>query len=364
MSGQLVDRIWYGRSASDRALRALLRPAGWAYAGATAVRNALYDRGVLATHLPAVPSLAIGNLSVGGTGKTPVAAWAARALQDRGARPAIVLRGYGDDEPLVHARLNPGVIVVADPDRVRGVAEATRRGADCAVLDDAFQHRRVGRIADWVLVAAEGWRNGAGRLPAGPLRESEGALGRASLLVVTRKTASLDEAEALASSLSRHVRNGAHAVVHLSPHSIVPLDGEAQPISAIRGRRFAAVAAIGAPQAFFAQLRALGGLISETAYRDHHRFTPDDTERIRSAARGTEGVLCTLKDAVKLAPLWRGADAPLWYVSQAVTVDRGASTLDASLEAVLMARVQPFHHAGSAGPSVPDHGHRSSTADR
>lgn len=337
-----VQRVWYGDRARERAARAALMPAAWLYAGVTAVRNALYDRHLLATHPSAVPALSLGNLSVGGTGKTPVAAWAAARLRERGGHPAIVLRGYGDDEPLVHARLNPDVPVVADADRVRGVAEAARRGADCVVLDDAFQHRRIARVADWVLVAAEQWREGAVRLPAGPLREPPEALRRASLVVVTRKTAPVDEAAALAERLARRVPGERWAVVHLAPHSVVGLDGRAEPLEWMSGRRFLAVAAIGAPGSFFAQLRALGAVLDEVPLRDHHRFTPEEAERLARRAERTAGVVCTLKDAVKLAPLWRGAVAPLWYVSQAAAVDRGGPHLDASLDAVLAARAHPL----------------------
>src|SRR5947209_4914386 len=96
----IVERIWYGDGPIARALGAALAPAGWGFAGVAAVRNALYDHGVLRSFPAAIPALSLGNLSVGGTGKTPIAAWAAARLASAGARPAVVLRGYGDDEPL------------------------------------------------------------------------------------------------------------------------------------------------------------------------------------------------------------------------------------------------------------------------
>src|SRR3954470_7648563 len=120
-------------------------------------RDILYDAGWLPAAATSIPAVSIGNLTVGGTGKTPIAAWVARGLALRGAHPAVILRGYGDDEPLVHARLNPDIPVVTGADRVVTVNEAARRGADIAVLDDAFQHRRVQRMADLVLVSADRW---------------------------------------------------------------------------------------------------------------------------------------------------------------------------------------------------------------
>ncbi|MDB4886516.1 MAG: Tetraacyldisaccharide 4-kinase [Gemmatimonadetes bacterium] len=342
MTHRGIERIWYGDDLLARSTRTALSAGSAAVAGVAALRNAMFDRGILRTIEPPVPALSLGNLSVGGTGKTPVAAWAARALRARGARPAIVLRGYGGDEPLVHARLNPDVPVVADPDRVRGAATAAEGGAVCVVLDDAFLHRRIARVADWVLVAADDWHDDARVLPAGPLRETTAALRRASVVVVTRKSASLDAAEALGQRLARRVRGGAWAVVHLAPGALVAPDGTRATLDALRGRRFLAVAAIGAPGPFFAQLRALGAELVEAPFRDHHGFSAADAASLAHRARGMDGVVCTLKDAVKLAPLWRGADTPLWYVSQAAAVDRGRTHLDASLEAVLTARVHPL----------------------
>jgi tetraacyldisaccharide 4'-kinase len=336
-----ADWLWYEDSVAGRGARALLAPASWAYAGVVALRGAMYDRKLLRAREPRIPALSLGNLSVGGTGKTPLAAWAAAALSARGAHPAIVLRGYGDDEPLVHARLNPDVPVIADANRVRGAASAAAAGADCIVLDDAFQHRRIARRADWVLVAAEHWRGSARLLPAGPLRESVAALARASVVIVTRKTASRARADEIADELSAKVPSGASAVVHLAPTVLVDaLTGAELPLSALGGQRVVAVAAVAAPDAFFVQLRAFGAELFELPFRDHHGFSAGDVTRMQHLAQGRAGVVCTLKDAVKLAPLWRGADASLWYVSQSTTVERGQAFLDASLALILNSRAQ------------------------
>jgi len=354
----LVERIWYGDRLADRMARRALAPASWLYGGVTAFRNALYDRGLRPTIASAVPALSLGNLSVGGTGKTPVAAWAVAALRERGATPGLVLRGYGGtDETLVHLTLNPGLPLVADPDRVRAVVEVARQGADCVVLDDAFQHRRIARVADWVLVAAEQWRADAWPLPAGPLRERDDALARATLLVVTRKTASLAEAAGVAARLARWVPGERCAIMHIAPSRLVSLDDPYDaPAAEVATRQFVAVAGIGAPDAFFGQLRALGASLDEVRFRDHHRYTLDDVRDLDRRAAGTDGVLCTLKDMVKLRLLWRGAKARLWYVSQAAAVDRGAPQLAASLESVLAARVSTLQNAGLAGPGVSANG--------
>jgi tetraacyldisaccharide 4'-kinase len=361
-----AERLWYAEGAAARALGTVLAPLGWGYAAVAAARNALYERGVLPSHAPGIPVLSVGNLSVGGTGKTPLTAWAASRLAAAGARPAVILRGYGDDEPLVHAKLNPDVIVVTDADRVRGVDRARSLGADCAILDDAFQHRRVQRTADWVLVAAEQWRAGLRSLPAGPLRESPAALGRADVLVVTRKSATRARAEEVVGALASRLRPGAEvAICHLAPYALVDVrTGQREPLSWLQDRDVTAVAAVGGPEAFFAQLAGHGARLQPLAFGDHHAFDARDVALIARSGARRAGVVCTLKDAVKLGPLWPASGPPIWYVSQRAVVERGGAALDASLEGILAARVAAPPTAGPAGPSSPPHGHRSSTADR
>jgi tetraacyldisaccharide 4'-kinase len=341
------ERIWYGRGAWSAIARDALAPASWLYSSATALRNRLFDAGILASEQPVLPTLDVGNLSVGGTGKTPVAAWAAAALLRAGARPAIVLRGYGDDEPLVHQRLNPQALVIAESDRVLGVQRAHAAGADCVVLDDAFQHRRIRRDEDWLLVAAEQWRAGQRCLPAGPLRESPGATARASLVVVTRKSATAERAAEVVEQLSAHAAGVPSAIIQLAPDGLRgAVSDAAAPLSMLDGARTLAIAAIGAPGAFFEQLRRAGANVEEAAYRDHHAFTGADVARLAERASGRDLVVCTLKDAVKLAPRWPQNAPPLWYLSQRTVVERGGAALEASLMNILAGRASVPPHAG------------------
>ncbi|WP_158508815.1 tetraacyldisaccharide 4'-kinase [Gemmatirosa kalamazoonensis] len=355
----LASHVWYGRDGIAAIARVALTPASLLYGVVMRMRDSLYDRQLLSSYVLALPALSVGNLTVGGTGKTPVSSWIARRMQALGARPAIVLRGYGDDEPLVHSLLSPGVTVVTDADRVRGVAEAASRGADVAVLDDAFQHRRARRDADVVLVSAEQARADARLLPAGPYREAPSALGRASLLVVTRKTASLEEAADAASRMARRARNVPAAIVALALDAVHawPPGGDGSPLDALAGAAVLAVAAVGEPAAFFAQLAAAGADVAPAAFPDHHAFTRAEAESLaRRAERAVRGdgaarVVCTLKDAVKLGPLWPDLAPPLWYVSQRVTVEAGGDALNAIVARVLAARSQLNDTTGAARPS-------------
>ena len=359
-----LDEIWYGRSATARATRAALAPASWLYRAGLYAHTRKFRDGLGVQAAP-LPALSIGNLTVGGTGKTPVAAWAAGVLRSRGARPAIVMRGYGDDEPLVHERLNPGVAVVVDPDRVAGARRAKSGGADCVILDDAFQHRRIARTSDWVLISADRWSSDLRLLPAGPLREPVDGLSRADILVVTRKNASLDSAESIGERLMARFPNLGLAVCHLAPSGLRDATSDATvPMSWLSGRRLLATAAVGDPDAFFAQLRAHGAELRMRPFGDHHAFTARDVSELTRLADGLEGIVCTLKDAVKLGPLWPASASPLWYLSQIAVIERGSPPLDRALDAVLAARQATSSTAGPAGQSSLKNGHRSSIADR
>jgi tetraacyldisaccharide 4'-kinase len=336
-----IERIW----AADGPAAWALTPLSWLFGAAVGLKNALYDAGLLRARKLSLPAVSIGNLSVGGTGKTPVSAWVAAELARRGARPAIVLRGYGEDEVLVHRALNAGIPVIVDADRVRGTSTAKAQGATIVVLDDAFQHRRAARDADIVLVAAE--QGSATRLlPAGPLREGRSALRRASVLVVTRKSASRDAAEAAVAAWTGYSGAPPTAVVALAAGGLRVAAAEDGPalhahgegaslqLSTLQGAKVLAISGIGAPDAFAAQLRAAGAAVTPVSYGDHHAYTPSDARVLaeRAASEGFSQVVCTLKDAVKLAPLWPRQGPPLWYLSQAVSVERGSEVLSALLD--------------------------------
>jgi tetraacyldisaccharide 4'-kinase len=358
---RVVERVWYGEGAAERASRLALMPLAALYAGVSAARGALYDAGLLRTRATALPALSVGNLTVGGTGKTPVAAWLAAELRGRGARPAVVLRGYGADEPLVHEALNADVAVVVAADRVAGAARARELGADVAVLDDAFQHRRARRVADVVLLSADRWTPRRRHLlPAGPWREPLAALGRASLVLVTRKAVTAGHADAVLAAAAAAAPGVPGALAHLAPGDLVPAPvpgaGPAarRPLAALAGARVLAVSAIGDAGAFHAQLVAAGARLDPppAAYPDHHAFTDADVWRLARDAERAEIVLCTLKDAVKLAPRWPRAGPPLWYVSQRVVLERGREAVDRLLDAVLAARDRADLPARDASPQT------------
>lgn len=338
--GERVEWLWEDSGAGARLARALLLPASALFGAAVRARNWLYDRRLLAVRTPRIPALSVGNLTVGGTGKTPVSSWLARQLQARGAHPAIVMRGYGNDEPLVHARLAPTIPVVVDPNRFEGIARAAAAGADVAVLDDAFQHRALKRVADIALISADVVDAGRHLLPSGPYRERMTALRRATLVIVTRKAASLEHARAVAARASRTAPEVPLAVVQLALDSVHVGARAPAPLASLRGQRVLAIAGVGNASAFGAQLALAGATVRLRAYPDHHPFTESDARSLAGSLAGDEVPICTLKDAVKLSPLWPREAVPIGYVSQAVIVDENGSAIEAMLELVNQARLR------------------------
>ncbi|HEX8392722.1 MAG TPA: tetraacyldisaccharide 4'-kinase [Longimicrobium sp.] len=326
-----MQRWWAGEAgAAGRAADVALAPAEGAFRVLTRLRNGAFDRGWMRSERVGIPDVSVGNVAVGGAGKTPVSAWIARRLLEWGRKPAIALRGYGEDEIQVHHELNPGVPVFRGARRVDAAREAQSAGCDAVVLDDAFQHRALARDLDLVLIAAESWDAHPRVLPRGPWREGVDALRRADLLVITRKSASAARAGEVAAELGRLLPEMPVAQIALRPAELVPLHGAAaMEVSALAGRRVLAVAALATPAPFVEHLRATGATVDPALYPDHHEFTAAEAEAIRARSAGGWMVM-THKDAVKLRALLP-ADAPAFVLHQRVEAGAGADLLDAAL---------------------------------
>lgn len=296
--------MWTSRRFGARAARTLLLPASLLWRSGMAVRSWSYRRGWSTIGQLPLPSVAIGNLSVGGSGKTPLAAWVAAHFAARGLQPGILLRGVGGDEAQVHRELVPGVIVVADPDRLAGAVRAAAEGADVLVLDDAYQRLDVARDLNVCLVSAESSQAVRWPLPAGPWREGLAALVRADLVIVTRKRADQETARHLASELQRKASRPV-AVVRLELSLLRGLvSGNEYPVAFLRGQRIVAASAIADPEAFVAQLKRTGAQVQVATWKDHHRFRDEDIAWLAHAARRADRVVITAKDAAKLRERW------------------------------------------------------------
>ena len=337
----LPEWLWWSPSGSARIVRAALSPISALFALVVRLRNAMFDRRIVPARVPRLPALAVGNITVGGTGKTPVSSWLATQLQARGARPAIVLRGYGDDEPLVHERLTPSIPVVVNANRLEAIERAAASGADVAVLDDAFQHRHVARVADVVLVSADAPDGPERMLPTGPYREPYSALRRATLVIVTRKAAPL----ARAREVVARVNIVAPGVTHGDRASRARSAWSSRTAHPLRSYRLPGVAC--SPSRAWATAPRSANSSRRPAlscgcarFRDHHPFTAGDAESLARSLGPDEIALCTLKDAVKLLPLWPREAVAIGYVSQAVIVEERGDAIDAILDLVINARLR------------------------
>jgi tetraacyldisaccharide 4'-kinase len=335
---EFAREVWAGGGgAAGAALRLLLAPAEAGYAAVVGARNGAFDRGWLRSERVDVPVISIGNLSVGGAGKTPFAAWVARRLREWGRRPAIALRGYGEDEILLHRELNPDVPVFRGRRRVEAAREAVAAGCDAVVLDDAFQHRALARDLDVVLVPVEGWEPRPRLVPRGPWREGLQALARADVVVLTRKSADAARAAALEAEVARLHPRVPIVRCALLPSRLGPLHGgEPMAVDALAGRRVLAVAALAIPGPFIDHLRQAGAEAEAATYPDHHPFSSDDAANLMMRASGRMMVL-THKDAVKLRALLPPS-AGAYVLEQSVNVESGADALDAALRRALQGR--------------------------
>jgi tetraacyldisaccharide 4'-kinase len=326
--------------------RAGLRLASLPYGGGVCLRNWSFDCGWARTHRATVPVVSVGNLTAGGTGKTPCVEWVAAWFRQRDYRVAILSRGYGsdggrNDEALVLEENLPDVPHLQGTDRA-ALAEvaADELESEMLVLDDGFQHRRLARDLDVVLLdATNPWGHGY-LLPRGLLREPPSSLQRAGVVVLTR----CDQVDHTALTQLRETvaRLAPRAVVALATHQPVELvNQEVAPLERLRSQPVAAFCGLGNPEAFRRTLLDLHiNLCDFRTFPDHHAYTRTDVEDLAAWARRqpAEGVLATTqKDLVKLR-VRRLGERDLWAVRVRFHVQEGREALDRKLQDVLTAR--------------------------
>lgn len=345
MDEQFAINVMSGRKRGVFAagLRSVCTVASWSYFAAIAGRNLAYDRGWKPTRSVAVPIISLGNITTGGTGKTPIAAFLAERLQAQGVRPAIVSRGYRqlndqcNDEQLVLKQLLPTVPQVMNRDRVAGARSAiSEQGCDLILLDDGFQHRRLHRDLDIVLVdATQPWGFGH-LLPRGLLREPLSSLRRADLVLITRcdQVAAAELAQ-IRGVLATWRGTAASVDLRFRPRRLRAADGEQLPLSRLAGRNCLAFCGIGNPRGFQQTLQSLGVSSEPMIFPDHHHYQPRDIERIVQLADRLQAeiLVTTQKDLVKISDTHLG-DRPVYAIEIAAEIIAGECLLDEALSRV------------------------------
>jgi tetraacyldisaccharide 4'-kinase len=288
------------------------------YGGLVGLRGMLYHRGWLRRRRLNGPVISVGNLTVGGTGKTPMVLWLAERLIAEGHRPAILTRGYrgktdagshriaaADEVALLQRSLGEGAFFGVGKDRYHNGRRLEQQGAHWFILDDGFQHLALARDANIVLLDSSN-PFGGGLLPAGCLREPRGALARADIVVITRA----DRAPAIEMIVRRYTaaplfyaRTELEDVVDAPAMAVVLSERNRAQL------KFLAFCGVGNPGAFFYDLRRWGfSVVAERKFRDHHRYSLRDLANLEAAATraGASAMICTEKDVFnldKLAPV-------------------------------------------------------------
>lgn len=324
--------------------RTALQVAALPYQVATSFRNVAYDLRWLPTTQAACPVISLGNLTTGGTGKTPLVANFVERLVGRGKTPAILSRGYralderGNDEKRILDRLCPGVAHYQQPDRVASAKLAVAAGANVLVLDDAFQHRRLMRDLDVVVIdATQPWGYGH-LLPRGLLRESIAGLRRSQLVILSRvNLADPETLRDIQRIVGRYVSDDCVAQVVFTPRRWIEPSGTIRLLEEFQDVPVLAFCGIGNPAAFDQTLRPVVDVRGSRVFPDHYHYTATDGEALSQMARaiGAKALVTTLKDLVKLPADFCPAELPLVALDIAAEYRFGEEAVDRAIAGVL-----------------------------
>jgi len=340
----------------------ILLPLSYVYGAGVAFRNLLFDLGILRSHHLSVPVISVGNISVGGTGKTPVVELIAKRLMQYGLRVAVVSRGYrrktsglivvsegkgvqvdaetGGDEPVMLADRLPGVIVIADEKRVRGASFAVEQlRAQAIVLDDGFQHRYLGRDLDIVVIPVDEVLTRSHLLPAGNRREPYTALQRADMVIASKSDGDKTTRRALDILSAMNVRQTASVNLRPVAWKIAGLDLRV-PLEESSGRKVIGFTGIGDPAGFRRTLQNLNVTIHRmVTYPDHHWFVPKDLRHLASIRQETNAdyLVTTEKDLKRLESqpdVWNAfiEANPVHVLEVEASVQEGATVLEDLLD--------------------------------
>jgi tetraacyldisaccharide 4'-kinase len=349
MNGQWIRRrIWQRRGVLGILLWVLLLPVAGLYWLAVQIRNACYFFGWKKPRRLDQFVISIGNLTVGGTGKTPTVVWMAQELREQGFKTAVLSRGYNrkgnqprmveaglstevddfGDEPAMMARLFGLTVAVGSP-RYHAAGQVIEHAAvDVFLLDDGFQHRQLARDVDLLLLGsdADGWV-----LPSGPFREPQTALGRADFLLITGARERWQRR-----TTAKHYP-GAVFYGSLQPQALIALEShrwQEYSLSRLARRKIVAVAAIANPEPFYRMIESSDGeIVDVLEFPDHHHYSLEDGQRIARAAHDADLIVTTEKDILKLIR-FPFAEEKLFALRVAMIVENGASLVQSIVERI------------------------------
>ena len=344
------DELLSGRDRSWRArcIRATLSAVEPIYASAVSVRNWTFHSGWRKCHGVSAPVISIGNITVGGTGKTPVVRWTVEQLLRLGVKPAIVSRGFGaapnrhNDEYHELKLYLPDVPHVQDRDRVAAAKTALLdHAAEMIVLDDGMQHRRIARDFEIVLIDATRPFGYGHLLPRGLLRESISSLARANFVWLTRvDLVSQESVEELTNKIAQYVPRSRIGRVAFRPGRLLELQGREHLQDAWLDRTVMGFCGIGNPTAFEAMLAERTKLKMVRRFADHYQYTDEDLRNLVQEAKRqqADGLLCTVKDLVKIREL-NVPDFPVCALSVEAEMIAGRQAFVDELRALISRKI-------------------------
>jgi tetraacyldisaccharide 4'-kinase len=310
-------------------LRAAFGAASWPYGIGVQWRNRAYARGRRDIQRVEVPVISVGNLTVGGTGKTPMVEWLAKWFRQRDVRVCLISRGYGaeagsrNDEALELEQKLPDVPHLQNPDRVAAARTAIEEfETELILLDDAFQHRRIHRDLDIVLLdALEPFGYGS-LLPRGLLREPVSSLARAQVVALSRADAvSETRRSEIRAAAMRHAPSAIWLELVHQPQQLIGIPDSSAAIESLRGKPIAAFCGIGNPAGFRHSLESCGlKVVAFREFPDHHSYSESDIASLAALAKDAESLVCT---------------HPLWALQIGLSIEEGLAPLEKKLQALL-----------------------------
>lgn len=340
----------------SKAVLKALYPLSKIYGFVVKTRIFFYDKGILKSVRLPIPVISVGNITLGGTGKTPFVEYIVRYLQRTGKRVAILSRGYAsgikqensslnkiicNDEHLVFQENIPDIPHLLNKDRVKGGFDAIRQfQVQCLVLDDGFQHLRLARDLNIVTIDALNPFGFGHMVPRGMLREPLEALRRADLFVLTHADqCSQDKIQSIIDRLrgiSKHVP--VVETVHKPLWLESPKGAETRDIAWLKGKRVFAFCAIGNPESFRKSIEGLGGeLIGFRAFPDHHVYTASELQTLNAEAQriGPDAIIITQKDHVKIKNVHETLNFPLWTLRMEIGIVKGSEIFEKKINTLL-----------------------------
>jgi len=325
---------------ADAAVKGVLHVLAALYSLAEGAVDLCYRTGIRREHAAGTPVISVGNITMGGTGKTPFTVFLSRRLEEAGKSPAVLIRGYGSDESVMLKDELPDVPVIVGQDRVAGAARAVALGRDVLVMDDGFQHRRLARDINMVLIDGVSLFGNGFLFPRGVLREGLAALRRADIFIMTKADMAGEERVREIERELERIAPGIRCVrTRHRPCFLKDVTGAVYSLDSVAGNKVCLVSAIGDPDYLAFLVEGTGAsVVWRRDHLDHHRYVQADVDGIAAAlaSTGAEAVIVTAKDHTKLRGLdISSIEEKLFVLNVEIEIIGGKEYLDRRLDGVI-----------------------------